>query len=639
MKTKTRILFFVLLGFSVTMAQEVINKNKKVDTETTLRTKTFSATETAEDSIVFKDGSDNHLITITDEGTVGSIRIPSGISAPSTTTNKLYNVGNTLFFNGNPLLGSGGATSLNDLSDARYIGYSLFLGYDSGVNDDGSNNYNTAVGESALYTNTAGDHNTAIGQATLVFNTTGKNNTAIGAGALLDNLTGNDNTATGMLAIYTNSVGSQNTADGFKALYSNTTSDNTAIGYSALTSNTTGGSNTATGSQALYSNTTASNNTADGFKALYSNTAGDNTAIGYSALTSNTTGSSNTAAGSYSLFFNTEGSSNTANGYSTLYSNTTGTSNTANGSSALHSNSTGSYNTANGSGALQSNTTGSWNTANGDEALLTNTGGGNNSATGYSALTSNTSGGYNTSVGSHSLYSNTIGNYNTCIGYGANYNNEEGSNNTIIGNQAGYGTSIQNITGDVFLGYQAGYYETGDNKLYIENSNSSSPLIWGDFSNDRVVINGNSTDNTQNRTFFVNGSAGGTGGWFNDSDIRLKKNVKIIPDALKKVNELRGVNFEWKDQAKYSKGMQMGFIAQEVEKVIPEVVDTSGDHYTMQYAPVTALLVEAAKEEDKIIKEQKKTIEAQQEELNALKEEVARIEKELSLKKFASVSK
>ncbi|MCB0747099.1 MAG: hypothetical protein KDC90_06485, partial [Ignavibacteriae bacterium] len=44
---------------------------------------------------------------------------------------------------------------------------------------------------------------------------------------------------------------------------------------------------------------------------------------------------------------------------------------------------------------------------------------------------------------------------------------------------------------------------------------------------------------------------------------------------------------------------QMGFIAQEADKVIPEVVDDSGEYYTMQYAPITALLVEAVKEQNK----------------------------------------
>jgi hypothetical protein len=140
-------------------------------------------------------------------------------------------------------------------------------------------------------------------------------------------------------------------------------------------------------------------------------------------------------------------------------------------------------------------------------------------------------------------------------------------------------------------------------RLYIENTLSDSPLIWGDFSGDRIVINGNATDNPNSRTFFVNGGAGGLYGWFNDSDKRLKKDITPIPDALEKVLMLRGVNYMWKDPVEGMESLQMGFIGQEAEKVIPEVVSNRNDHYSMQYAPITALLVEAVKEQQMIIRE------------------------------------
>jgi len=83
---------------------------------------------------------------------------------------------------------------------------------------------------------------------------------------------------------------------------------------------------------------------------------------------------------------------------------------------------------------------------------------------------------------------------------------------------------------------------------------------------------------------------------------------------------LSGVNFEWKDTS--MKGKQIGFIAQEVEKVVPEVVTYSKetDLYTLQYAPVTALLVEA-------MKEQQKTIEQLKAENEALKKQMEEIKK------------
>jgi hypothetical protein len=104
---------------------------------------------------------------------------------------------------------------------------------------------------------------------------------------------------------------------------------------------------------------------------------------------------------------------------------------------------------------------------------------------------------------------------------------------------------------------------------------------------------------TPSRKLYVNGDAGGAGVWHNDSDRRLKKNIRIIPNALEKVNNLRGVNFEWKDIGNHSSGVKMGFIAQEANEVIPEVVSKSGEYYSMQYASITALLVEAVKEQNK----------------------------------------
>ncbi len=154
-----------------------------------------------------------------------------------------------------------------------------------------------------------------------------------------------------------------------------------------------------------------------------------------------------------------------------------------------------------GEGAGQGITgTSNYNTSLGRSALF---GGSNNTAMGYYSLTSN-SGLSNTAIGTYSLWKNTTGNDNVAFGHSALYDSEDGSanmaigsgalsnnisgqNNTSIGSFSGY-----NALGDgnVFLGYQAGYTETTDNKLYIENSNSTTPLIWGDFANDSVKVNG-----------------------------------------------------------------------------------------------------------------------------------------------------
>jgi hypothetical protein len=109
---------------------------------------------------------------------------------------------------------------------------------------------------------------------------------------------------------------------------------------------------------------------------------------------------------------------------------------------------------------------------------------------GYNALGTNISGSMNTAFGASALYHDASGTYNVGIGSGANFYNYDGINNTIIGTMAGFGTQLHSKSGNVFLGYSAGYFETGDNKLYIDNSNSTSPLIYGEFDNNKIIING-----------------------------------------------------------------------------------------------------------------------------------------------------
>jgi len=81
------------------------------------------------------------------------------------------------------------------------------------------------------------------------------------------------------------------------------------------------------------------------------------------------------------------------------------------------------------------------------------------------------------------------GSSNVGIGNAVNFNSESGNNNTMIGHDAGH--SSNSVDGCVFIGYKAGYYEETDNTLVIENSNSESPLIYGEFDNDILAVNGN----------------------------------------------------------------------------------------------------------------------------------------------------
>ena len=99
----------------------------------------------------------------------------------------------------------------------------------------------------------------------------------------------------------------------------------------------------------------------------------------------------------------------------------------------------------------------------------------------------------------------------------------------------------------------------------------------------------------------ITGSAAkpGGGSWSSTSDIRLKKSVQSLKGALEQLLQLRGVSFEWKQPEKQGnlRGVQMGLIAQEVEVVFPEWVDTGPSGYkNLTVRGFEALVVEAFKQ-------------------------------------------
>ncbi len=152
------------------------------------------------------------------------------------------------------------------------------------------------------------------------------------------------------------------------------------------------------------------------------------------------------------------------------------------------------------------------NNALGIDALKLNTSGSSNNAIGINALGLNTEGSANEAIGNSALYRNTTGSGNIGIGNSANFNNQTGSNNTIVGYRAGFGTQLHNKSGNVFLGYNAGYNEEGSNKLYIENSNSTTPLIYGDFTDNSEMVKINGDLYSEGKAYGGNFSASNNGG-------------------------------------------------------------------------------------------------------------------------------
>ena len=124
----------------------------------------------------------------------------------------------------------------------------------------------------------------------------------------------------------------------------------------------------------------------------------------------------------------------------------------------------------------------------------------------------------------------------------------------------------------------------------------------------------NSSTTSASYCLYASGNIYSTGTITAASDERRKDNIITIESALDKVLSLRGVTFTWNDleetDSDYGK-TQMGVIAQEVEKIVPEVVRYAEDvdQYSVSYANLTALLIEAMKEQNEVINTMRKEIE------------------------------
>ena len=118
--------------------------------------------------------------------------------------------------------------------------------------------------------------------------------------------------------------------------------------------------------------------------------------------------------------------------------------------------------------------------------------------------------------------------------------------------------------------------------------------------NGRVLI-GTTTDGGY--LLYVNGTAAGTSGFANVSDIRLKKDIIPIKNGLDKINKLNGISFNWdktlRPDLNVDDNNHLGLIAQDVEAILPQVVSTGDDEFntkTIIYSDIVPVLIEAIKE-------------------------------------------
>ncbi len=455
-------------------------------------------------------------------------------------------------------------------------------------------------------------------------------------------------------------TGTDNQFSGYQAGNSTTSGDkNLFTGYRSGFLNTLGKHNQFEGYEAGYSNLDGENNQFSGYGSGYSNTTGSNNLFaGYLSGRANTTGHNNQFMGYLSGGFNTLGSDNLFIGYESGYQNLDGTENLFTGFMAGWNNTTGDGNLFSGYKSGLRNGNGNYNVFEGYKSGENNAGGSNNAFVGNQSGNFNTSGNNNTFSGTYSGNDNETGSNNSAFGFLAGPDAANLTNTTALGNRATVSQSNSLVLGGtganavkVGIGTAAprGLLDAagpGDSYL-VQNPNSGSSqslylpghLYLAPFSGasgtafvqarvPNPVVGANGTDigltlRTTNDGGIVdalklnaNGSAVLAGsltanGVFYASDRRLKQSIRPLDGALASVLALRGVRYTYRQDLPrpLPAGEQVGVIAQEVEKLYPELVSTGADGYkAVNYAQLTPVLLEA-------IKEQQTQIEALQQHL------------------------
>jgi len=357
-----------------------------------------------------------------------------------------------------------------------------------------------------------------------------------------------------------------NTADGFNALDSLTTGTfNSAFGALTLEDNTTGSHNTALGGQALRNNIGGSFNTAVGENALVFNLSGvQNMALGQGALASNTTGSNNTAMGFQALNVNTV-SGNTAVGFRAARGNTTGTENTAIGFQASSANTVGDLNVAVGNLALVNST----------DAI------GANTAVGSIAMVSHVTGQQNTAVGRRALENNTTGSNNVALGWRAGDNNLGASNVICIG----AGVAGENVSDRTYIG--------GISSVAQLANNGTIRPVTVRLADGRL---GFSNTNPVDLGF--------------ESSRRFKDEITPLDHASEVIYALKPVTFRYKADHDPARIRRSGLIAEEVEKVNPDLVmrDEEGKTAGVFYNSINMMLLNEFLKEHKKVEQQQASI-------------------------------
>lgn len=498
----------------------------------------------------------------------------------------------------------------------------------------------------------------AIGRSALTNNTGGASNIAIGSNALESNTSGSQNVALGTDVLRLNTTGEFITAIGVEAMrFSNGSNNTVSIGYRSFL-NAQAAQSVAVGSQAGEQITNATNTVAIGRLAMQRFTNSTrNTACGDGALQGNLTGTvngqNNSAFGVSALGQISSGNDNVGIGFGAGGNITIGVNNIAIGSGALTGVTSGSSNVAIGRGALDFTVggpfTGSQNVAIGLSATLPN-----NTSNGLSIQ--NVIYGTNMSTGTNgrvaiggptaptslsSIYPSSTAKLDVqgtlrvrTVGLFANPGNEflfvDAQGMVGRATLPSYPPNIATSKCST-LNFIPKVETQGSNGLVcsqiFDDGTSVGIFSVGPFTYSFGApppFSGGTVPASGTVRLDVNGVIR-TIGIFATSDKRMKKEITQIEDPIKKISKISGYTYYWdKGVAKnkeFDNGRHAGFLAQEVEKILPEAVSINSDGiYGLDYNAIMPLLAEG-------IKAQQQQITEQQMEIEILKTELAEMKK------------
>jgi len=234
-----------------------------------------------------------------------------------------------------------------------------------------------------------------------------------------------------------------------------------------------------------------------------------------------------------------------------------------------------------------------FNVASGLVALASDTTGANNTAVGYAALYSNTVGKGNAAQGVNALYSNTTGIRNLGIGSNALYDNVSGSYNIALGFDAGY--NVTNGSYNIEIGASGTASDSGTIQIGSEGTQTSTKIagIYG------TQVTGSAVYVTATGQLGVQ-----------PSSERYKTDIATMPELSRKLAQLRPVTFHYRTDPKSVQ--QYGLIAEEVDKVYPELVirDDSDKIQGVHYEELAPMLLAEVQKQQTIIKDEAERVDA-----------------------------